>query len=283
MAKQLLGKEVTAALNQRLQEQVAGLKEKGVCPKLAIIRCGEDPSDLAYEKGAESRAALIGVEVQKFLLPGDVSKQRLLEAIDQVNADGSIHGCLLLRPLADKAAEEAAGRLLSPDKDVDGMTPGSLAGLLTGRGGFAPCTAQACLELLDYYGVDPAGRGKRAVVVGRSLVVGQPAALLLQRRNATVTVCHTGTRDIPALSREADIVIAAAGRPGLITADCLRPGQTVLDVGVHPGPDGTLCGDVAPEAAGLDLALTPVPGGVGSVTSAVLCKHTIQAAENTRL
>ena len=128
--------------------------------------------------------------------------------------------------------------------------------------------------------MDPAGR--RAVVIGRSLVVGQPAALLLQRRSATVTVCHTATRHIPALSRDADIVIAAAGRPGLITADFLRPGQTVLDVGVHPGPDGTLCGDVAPEAAGLDLALTPVPGGVGSVTSAVLCKHTIQAAERAQ-
>ena len=201
------------------------------------------------------------------------------EVIRAVNDDPAIHGCLLLRPLADKAAEEAAGRLLSPDKDVDGMTPGSLAGLLTGRGGFAPCTAQACLELLDYYDVPLAGR--RAVVVGRSLVVGQPAALLLQRRNATVTVCHTGTRDIPALCREADVLIAAAGQPGLITADFLRPGQTVLDVGVHPGPDGTLCGDVAPEAAGLDLALTPVPGGVGSVTSAVLCKHTVQAAEKT--
>ena len=159
------------------------------------------------------------------------------------------------------------------------MTPGSLVGLLTGQSGFAPCTAQACLELLDYYEVPLAGR--RAVVVGRSLVVGQPAALLLQRRNATVTVCHTGTRDIPALCREADVLIAAAGRPGLITADCLRPGQTVLDVGVHPGPDGTLCGDVAAEAAARDVALTPVPGGVGSVTSAVLCKHTVQAAEKT--
>ena len=153
------------------------------------------------------------------------------------------------------------------------MTPGSLAGLLTGQSGFAPCTAQACLELLDYYEVPLAGR--------RAVVVGQPAALLLQRRNATVTVCHTGTRDIPALCREADVLIAAAGRPGLITADCLRPGQTVLDVGVHPGPDGTLCGDVAAEAAALDVALTPVPGGVGSVTSAVLCKHTVQAAEKT--
>ena len=283
MAKQLLGKEVTAAMNEKLQAKVAELKEKGVTPKLGIIRCGENPSDLSYEKGAMSRAALIGVEVERFLLPEDVSKEALLQTIDAINANDSIHGVLLFRPLPKhlKADQDEICNRLAPQKDVDGMTPGSLAGLLTGRGGFAPCTAQACLELLDYYGVDPAGR--RAVVIGRSLVVGQPAALLLQRRNATVTVCHTGTRDIPALCRDADIVIAAAGRPGLITADCLRLGQTVLDVGVHPGPDGTLCGDVAPEAAGLDLALTPVPGGVGSVTSAVLCKHTIQAAENTRL
>ena len=199
-------------------------------------------------------------------------------------ADVLVEDEKILRVARSISAPEATvidveGQLLLPGKDVDGMTPGSLAGLLTGQSGFAPCTAQACLELLDYYDVPLAGR--RAVVVGRSLVVGQPVALLLQRRNATVTVCHTGTRDIPALCREADVLIAAAGRPGLITADCLRPGQTVLDVGVHPGPDGTLCGDVAAEAAALDVALTPVPGGVGSVTSAVLCKHTVQAAEKT--
>ena len=274
MAELLPGAPVAERLTQDLKARSDVLRQRGVVPTLAIIRVGRDPGGLAYEKGAASRCAKCGIEVRRLFWD---SAAPLADAIRAVNGDPSIHGCLLLRPLADKAAEAAAGRLLSPDKDVDGMTPGSLAGLLTGRGGFAPCTAQACLELLDYYGVPLAGR--RAVVVGRSLVVGQPAALLLQRRNATVTVCHTGTRDIPALCREADVLIAAAGQPGLITADCLRPGQTVLDVGVHPGPDGTLCGDVAAEAAALDVALTPVPGGVGSVTSAVLCKHTIEAAE----
>ena len=259
----LHGAPVAERLTLDLSRRSAALRHRGVIPTLAILRVGSSPGDLAYEKSAAARCARCGIEVRRLFWD---SAAPLADAIRAVNADPSIHGCLLLRPLADRAAEAAAGQLLLPDKDVDGMTPGSLAGLLTGQSGFAPCTAQACLELLDYYGV-----------------VGQPAALLLQRRNATVTVCHTGTRDIPALCREADIVIAAAGRPGLITADFLRPGQTVLDVGVHPGPDGTLCGDVAPEAAGLDLALTPVPGGVGSVTSAVLCKHTIQAAENTRL
>ena len=240
MAEFLPGAPVAERLTQDLKARSDALRQRGVTPTLAIIRVGRDPGGLAYEKGAASRCAKCGIDLRRIPLDDAAS---LPEVIRSVNDDPAIHGCLLLRPLADKAAEEAAGRLLSPDKDVDGMTPGSLAGLLTGRGGFAPCTAQACLELLDYYGVDPAGR--RAVVIGRSLVVGQPAALLLQRRNATVTVCHTGTRDIPALCREADVLIAAAGRPGLITADCLRPGQTVLDVGVHPGPDGTLCGDVA--------------------------------------
>lgn len=276
MSTLLRGAPVAERLTLDLSRRSAALRHRGVIPALAILRIGSSPGDLAYEKSAAARCAKCGIEVRH--LSWD-SAAPLADAIRAVNGDPSIHGCLLLRPLADRAAEAAAGQLLSPDKDVDGMTPGSLAGLLTGRGGFAPCTAQACLELLDYYGVPLAGR--RAVVVGRSLVVGQPAALLLQRRNATVTVCHTGTRDIPALCREADVLIAAAGCPGLITADCLRPGQTVLDVGVHPDPDGTLCGDVSPEAAALDVALTPVPGGVGSVTSAVLCKHTIEAAEKT--
>ena len=254
MSTLLRGAPVAERLTLDLSRRSAALRHRGVIPTLAILRVGSSPGDLAYEKSAAARCARCGIEVRRLFWDSAA-------------------------PLADRAAEEAAGRLLSPDKDVDGMTPGSLAGLLTGQSGFAPCTAQACLELLDYYDVPLAGR--RAVVVGRSLVVGQPAALLLQRRSATVTVCHTGTRDIPALCREADVLIAAAGQPGLITADCLRPGQTVLDVGVHPGPDGTLCGDVAAEAAALDVALTPVPGGVGSVTSAVLCKHTVQAAEKT--
>ena len=208
MSTLLRGAPVAERLTLDLSRRSAALRHRGVIPTLAILRVGSSPGDLAYEKSAAARCARCGIEVRHLTWE---NAGALPEAIRAVNADPSIHGCLLLRPLADRAAEAAAGQLLLPDKDVDGMTPGSLAGLLTGQSGFAPCTAQACLELLDYYEVPLAGR--RAVVVGRSLVVGQPAALLLQRRNATVTVCHTGTRDIPALSRDADIVIAAAGRP----------------------------------------------------------------------
>ena len=281
MAVLLTGKPVADALSADTRTRAEALLSKGVQPRLVLLRCGDNEADGAYIRGAVKRAALCGVAAELRTLPADASADVVAAAIDAVNRDPAVHSCLLLRPLPPhlRGEESALCARLTPDKDVDGMTPGSLAGLLTGQSGFAPCTAQACLELLDYYDIPLAGR--RAVVVGRSLVVGQPAALLLQGRNATVTVCHTGTRDIPALCREADVLIAAAGRPGLITADCLRPGQTVLDVGVHPGPDGTLCGDVAAEAAALDVALTPVPGGVGSVTSAVLCKHTVQAAEKT--
>lgn len=282
MAVLLAGKPVAEELSAHIRRRADALSAAGVMPKLVLLRCGENEADAAYIRGALKRAALCGVAAEVRTLPADAPASAVAAAIDQVNADPAVHGCLLLRPLPPhlRREESALCARLSPDKDVDGMTPDSAAAVYTGQGrGFAPCTAQACLELLDYYEVPLAGR--RAVVVGRSLVVGQPAALLLQRRNATVTVCHTGTRDIPALCREADVLIAAAGQPGLITADCLRPGQTVLDVGVHPGPGGTLCGDVAAEAAALDVALTPVPGGVGSVTSAVLCKHTVQAAEKT--
>ena len=278
MPNTLTGTEAAAAIYAQVRARATRLTEP---PCLAAVSVGAQPDDRAYLRSIALSAAGCGVTVRPVPLPADCAPETLTDTLRALSADDGVHGVLLLRPLPAALRAQEILDTLDARKDVDGMTTWSLGALVTGAAGFAPCTAQACLELLDYYDVPLAGR--RAVVVGRSLVVGQPAALLLQRRNATVTVCHTGTRDIPALSRDADIVIAAAGQPGLITADFLRPGQTVLDVGVHPGPDGTLCGDVAPEAAGLDLALTPVPGGVGSVTSAVLCKHTIQAAENTRL
>ena len=276
MPNTLTGTEAAAAIYAQVRARAARLTEP---PCLAAVSVGAQPDDRAYLRSIALSAAGCGVTVRPVSLPANCAPETLTDTLRTLSADDGVHGVLLLRPLPAALRAQEILDTLDARKDVDGMTPGSLAGLLTGQSGFAPCTAQACLELLDYYEVPLAGR--RAVVVGRSLVVGQPAALLLQRRNATVTVCHTGTRDIPALCREADVLIAAAGRPGLITADCLRPGQTVLDVGVHPGPDGTLCGDVAAEAAALDVALTPVPGGVGSVTSAVLCKHTVQAAEKT--
>ena len=289
MAKQLLGKEVVAAMNERLQARVAALKEKGVSPKLAIVRCGADHSDLAYEKGAEKRAALIGVEVQEFLLPEDVTKEALLAQIDAINADDSIHGCLMFRPLPKhlKADQDEICNRLAAEKDVDCMTDLSNAGVFTGkRLGFAPCTPEACMEILDYYGIDC--KGKNAVVIGRSLVVGKPAAMMLMAKNATVTVCHTKTVDTAAIARQADILISAAGVLNSLTKDYVRPGQVVIDVSINwdenkpnaKGGKGGIAGDaVYDEVEPIVAAITPVPGGVGCVTTSVLLRHVIEAAE----
>ena len=289
MAKQLLGKEVTAAMNERLLARVAALKEKGVTPKLAIVRCGANPSDLSSEKGAESRAALIGVEVEKFLLPEDVTKEALLAQIDAINADDSIHGCLMFRPLPKhlKADQDEICNRLAAGKDVDCMTDLSNAGVFTGKKlGFAPCTPQACMEILDYYGIDC--KGKTAVVIGRSLVVGKPAAMMLMAKNATVTVCHTKTVDTAAIARQADILVSAAGVLGSLTKDYVRPGQVVIDVSINwdenkpnaKGGKGGIAGDaVYDEVEPIVAAITPVPGGVGSVTTSVLIGHVVEAAE----
>ena len=278
MAKQLLGKEVTAAMNEKLQQRVAALKEKGVTPKLAIVRCGENPSDLSYEKGATSRAELIGVDVVKFVLPEDVTKEALIDQIEAINADDTIHGCLLFRPLPKQFDDRTVRAALRPEKDIDGITDGSLAGVFTNTDlGYAPCTAQACMEILKYYNVPLSG--KRAVVVGRSLVVGKPAAMMLDRENATVTLCNSRTRNLPELCKQADIVVVAMGKMAAVGADCLRAGQTVVDVGIHVNEEGKLCGDVQFAAAEPVVdAITPVPGGVGTVTTSVLVGHVVQAA-----
>ena len=281
MAKQLLGKEVTAAMNEKLQQRVAALKEKGVTPKLAIVRCGENPSDLSYEKGATARAELIGVEVEKFVLPEDVTKEALIAQIEAINADDSIHGCLMFRPLPKhlKADQDEICNHLAACKDVDCMTDLSNAGVFTGKKlGFAPCTPQACMEILDYYGIDC--KGKNAVVIGRSLVVGKPAAMMLDRENATVTLCNSRTQNLPDVCREADVVVVAMGRMGFIGAEHLRAGQVVVDVGIHVNEEGRLCGDVRfGEAEPVVEAITPVPGGVGTVTTSVLVSHVVEAAE----
>ena len=280
MAKQLLGKEVTAALNEKIIGQVAQLKEKGVFPKLGIIRVGERPDDISYETGATKRCDTLGVEVEKILLPEDVSKEELLEVIDKVNKDDSIHGVLMFRPLPAhlKAVQSEIENALDPAKDVDCMTHLSLAGVFEGKPlGFPPCTPQACMEILDYYGIDC--KGKNAVVIGRSLVVGKPAAMMLVKKNATVTICHTRTVDMPSVAREADIVIVAAGRAGVVGADYVREGQTIIDVGINVNAEGKLCGDVDYAAVEPIVdAITPVPGGVGSVTTSVLVGHVVEAA-----
>ncbi len=290
MAKLLLGKEVTDALNAKLIDRANVLKEKGVAPTLGIIRIGEDPSDLSYEKGATKRAELIGIEVKKYLLPADASKEEVLKTIDEVNADPAIHGVLMFRPLPKhlKADTDEICNRLDPKKDVDCMTDLSNAGVFEGRSdlGFAPCTPAACMEILDYYGIDC--KGKNAVVIGRSLVVGKPAAMMLMGKNATVTVCHTKTVNTAEICKNADILISAAGVLNSLTKDFVRPGQVVIDVSINwdankPNARGTL-GAIAGDAVFAEVepiveAITPVPGGVGSVTTSVLMKHVIEAAE----
>ena len=282
MAKQLLGKEVNEKLNARIIAECEERKARGVNPTLAIVRCGERPDDLSYEKGATKRAEALGVAVEKFLLPEDVSKEELLRTIDAINANDQIHGVLMFRPLPKhlKADQDEICNRLDPRKDVDGMTNGSNAGVFMGKElGFAPCTPAACMEILDHYGIDCTG--KKAVVLGRSLVVGKPAAMMLLAKNATVTVCHTKTRDVAAVAREADILVSAAGVLKSLTKDYVRPGQVVIDVSINwDEAKGGIAGDaVYDEVEPIVEAITPVPGGVGAVTTSVLIGHVVEAAK----
>ena len=277
MAKQLLGKEVTAALNEKIKANVAELQGKGVNPTLCIIRVGENPSDISYERGATKRCETLGVACEKILLPEDVSQEELLATIDKVNKDDSIHGVLLFRPLPKHLDQAVIENALAPEKDVDCMTDLSMSGVFTGKKiGFPPCTPQACMEILDHYGIDCTG--KKAVVIGRSLVVGKPLAMLMLAKNATVTVCHTRTKNIEDECRRADILVACAGSAKMIKKDYTNPGQIVVDVGIN-FVDGAMCGDVDyDDVAEHVAAITPVPGGVGTVTTSVLLKHTLESA-----
>ncbi|NLM84238.1 MAG: bifunctional 5,10-methylenetetrahydrofolate dehydrogenase/5,10-methenyltetrahydrofolate cyclohydrolase [Clostridiales bacterium] len=281
MAELLKGAAVVAAMNERLTAEVAALKEKGVTPTLAILRVGEREDDISYEKGAMKRCATVGVEVKNVVLPADVTQEELMKNIEALNNDKSVHGVLIFRPLPKHLDEEAVRQALKPEKDIDGITDGSLAGVFTGSGkGFPPCTAQACMEILDHYKIDC--KGKRAVVIGRSLVVGKPAAVMLMAKNATVTVCHTKTVDMPSVARQAEILIVAAGKANAITKEYLSPGQVVIDVGINVNEEGKLCGDVKfDDAEPIVGAITPVPGGVGTVTTSVLVSHVVEAAKKS--
>jgi len=280
MAKLFKGAEVNAGLNERIMKDVEELKAKGVQPTLGIVRVGERPDDLSYERGATKRAETLGVEVQKFVLPVDVTQDELLKVIKDINANDAIHGVLLFRPLPKHLNEDLICNTLAPEKDIDGITDLSNAGIFTGKDlGYAPCTPSACMEILDHYGIDC--KGKTAVVIGRSLVVGKPAAMMLIKKNATVTVCHTRTVDMPAVCREADILIVAAGKAGVVGADYVKPGQIVIDVGINWNEEKQkLCGDVDFDAVEpIVEAITPVPGGVGTVTTSVLVSHVVDAAK----
>ena len=260
MAELLKGAPVARALTEELAARCAALRERGVVPTLAIVRVGEREDDLSYERGALKRCEKVGIEARRVLLPADVSQDELLTAVEGINADLAVHGCLMFRPLPAGLDENAVAAVLDPAKDVDSMTPASLLTTLSGRGE------------LD---------GAKVAVVGRSLVIGRPVAAMLTARNATVTTCHTHTRDLAAECRAADIVVAAVGRAHTIGVDAIREDQTIIDVGINwDEAAGKLVGDVDFDAAEPVVnAITPVPGGVGAVTTAILAKHVIEAAE----
>ena len=279
MAEILDGKEVAARLTEELKQRADRLRERGVTPKLAIVRIGERVSDVKYELGATKKCAKIGIEIVPFHLPGDVTQEELIETIGAVNRDRTIHGCLIFRPFPEGFDDALIRSKLEPEKDVDGITNDSLSGVFTSTNtGYTPCTAAACMRILDHYGYEL--EGKRVVVIGASLVVGRPLALMFLAREATVSICHIKTRDVARYCDNADIIVSAAGHAGLVTKEMVKPGQTVLDVGINVNSEGKLCGDVDfEEVAKVVDAITPVPGGVGSVTTSVLAMHTIEAAE----
>lgn len=280
MANLLKGKDVAISINERSKKDIEALKNKGIIPTLAIVRVGSKESDLSYEKGAIKRASEVGVEVKSIVLDENVDYNSFYSTLDQLNNDNSVHGILLLRPIPNELDNEKARLYIKPEKDVDGCGNGSLSGVFTNTEyGFAPCTAQAAIEILDYYNIDVTG--KNVVVVGRSLVVGKPLSMLLLNKNATVTVCHSKTKDLPGICKKADIVICAIGRLEMLNADYFSNKQIVIDVGINwSETKQKLCGDVLfEEAEPIVDSITPVPGGVGSVTTSVLINHVVEACK----
>ena len=266
------GRAVAKALQAELKQRVDALYLEYVFPVLATVRVGEDPGAISYETGLLRAAKATGVRVRRYIVPADTEQAEIARLIEQINADPLLSALLLLRPLPEGWDEDALTGIIAPEKDIDCVNLNHLPH-------FVPCTAEACMQILRHYGID--AEGKHAVVLGRSRTAGLPSAKLLLEANATVTVCHSRTPDPAVHARQADILIAAAGRRGLVKADWVKPGAVILDVGIHRDPEtGKLCGDVdfdaAAPAAG---ALTPVPGGVGAVTSTILMRHVIDAAE----
>ena len=275
----LKGAEAAKALTEQLVTRTTNLREKGITPCLAIVRVGERADDISYERGAMKRCEKVGIAVRNVHLSHDVTQEDLIREIQRLNEDAAVHGVLLFRPLPKHLDDETIRQALAPAKDMDGITDGSLSAVYAGtQGGYPPCTAAACVEMLKHYQIPMAG--KHIVVIGRSLVIGKPVSMLLLAENATVTVCHSRTKFLSSICKEADILVVAAGKAGMVGADFVRPGQVVLDVGIHDDGKGGLCGDVLfDEVEPVVAAVTPVPGGVGSVTTAVLAKHVIEAAE----
>ncbi len=276
----LKGLPVANAINERITDAMKSWT--GRVPHLAIIRVGEKPDDMSYERGATKKMEKVGFDCTSYTFPADIDNDTFQKEFDKINEDDNIDGILLLRPLPKHLDEQAVVNRINPNKDLDGISPVNMAKVYAGdETGFAPCTAEAVIEMLDYAGVDL--KGKRVAVVGRSLVIGKPVAMLLMKKNATITVCHTKTIDMPGTCKNAEVIVAAAGVAKMIDSSYVADGAVVIDVGINVDEEGNLCGDVNfDDISGVASVATPVPGGVGSVTTSVLAKHLLAAAQNAR-
>lgn len=277
--KIIKGKPVADRITENLIEETKKLKELDIVPKLAIVRIGENPDDMSYERGAMNRCAKIGIDVQNIVLQGDVSEGEYVEAIKNLNEDKNINGILCLRPLPKNINENKVKSIIDAKKDVDCFNPINSAKLFEGeKDGYAPCTPEAVMKILNHYEVDLSG--KKVVVLGRSLIVGKPVSMMLMRENATVTICHSKTENLAEEAKKADVLVAAIGRAKMVDKSYIKEGATVIDVGINVDESGNLCGDVDTESAiGIAKMITPVPAGVGSVTTSVLAEHVIKACK----
>lgn len=282
MSAQILdGKALAAEIRSEVKTQVVALAEKGVCTALAVILVGDDSASQVYVRNKIKACADTGIRSLEFRMPAETTQQELLAKIAELNADDSVDGILVQLPLPEQINADAVISAIAPSKDVDGFHVANAGALVTGKQGFVPCTPFGVMRLIKKSGVDP--RGKSAVIVGRSNIVGKPMALLLLAADATVTVAHSRTPDLSAVTRNADILVAAVGRAKLIKADMVKPGAVVIDVGMNRDENGKLCGDVDfSEVKAIAGSITPVPGGVGPMTIAMLMQNTVLAAQMRR-
>lgn len=277
MAKLLMGKEVSARIKGELKTEVEALKEKGINPGLAVIIVGDDPASRVYVNNKKKACEEIGIYSEEYALPAETKQEELIELIEKLNNDDKISGILVQLPLPKGLDEEAVINTINPKKDVDAFHPVNVGKIMVGNYDFVPCTPAGVMELIHESGIDPAG--KECVVVGRSNIVGKPQAMLLLHKNGTVTICHSKTKDLAERTKNADILVVAVGRPNFVTGDMIKPGAVVIDVGINRLENKKLVGDVDFESAEkVAGAITPVPGGVGPMTIAMLMKNTVKAA-----
>jgi len=273
------GKPVADQISESLIQEVNELVKEGINPKLTIVRVGANGSDLAYERGALKRCQSVGITTEVLELAEDITQEEYVKALTKANNDKNVHGILCFRPLPKQLDEEAIKYVIAPEKDVDSFSPINSAKVMEGdTTGFPPCTPTAVVEILKHYGVEL--NGAKVAVLGRSMVVGKPAAMLLLNENATVTICHSRTKDLAKVTSEADILVAAVGRAKMVKEDFVKEGAVVIDVGINVDAEGNLCGDVDTNGVMDKVSMiTPVPAGVGSVTTSILAKHLVKACK----